>query len=282
VRTTDGVRLDGALALPKGIDRQHKSSVGAVLAVHGTGGNFYASTVFEGISPKLLADGIAVLRANTRGHDVISTAATLLGPRRLGSSLERVDECGHDLVGWIELLVARGFSSVALVGHSLGAIKALYLAASAPHPAVTRVVAISPPRLSYSHYVASEKREEFLAHHRAAEEHVAAGRGDALIEIKTPLPFLVSAASFLDKYGADEKYNFLRYLDRLRTPTLFVYGGIELEEVNFRGLPEAVAMQASTDQKIRVVTVAGANHAYTGQTDELSYKIRSWLAADSS
>ncbi len=105
------------------------------------------------------------------------------------------------------------------------------------------------------------------------------GHGDALMNISTPLPFLVSAASFIDKYGPDEKYNFLQSIDRLKLPTLFAFGGVELEEVNFRGLPEAIASAASTTQNIQVVTIAGANHVYTGQIDELAYKIRSWLAA---
>ena len=287
VRTADGLRLDGALAAPKhadcagepksadskGTDPQPTSPIDAALFVHGTGSNFYTSSLFEGLTPKLLSDGITVLRINTRGHDVVSIASTLHGPQRLGSSLEHVDDCRHDLIAWLEFLASRGFKSVALVGHSLGAIKSLYTVARVQHPALVRLIAISPPRLSHTHYLASEKRGEFLAHYRQAQEHAAAGRGDALIEIKTPLPFLVSAGSFIDKYGPDEKYNFLREIDRIHLPTLFTFGGIELEEVNFRGLPEDILATASPAQNIRVVTIIGANHIYTGQIDELSHKI---------
>jgi pimeloyl-ACP methyl ester carboxylesterase len=295
VRTADGVRLDGALAVPKHADPKHaefkhvgskaadskgEASVDAVLAVHGTGSSFYSSTLLEGLMPKLLADGIAVLRVNTRGHDIVSTAATLHGPLRLGSALETVDECRHDLIAWLEFLASRNYGSVALVGHSLGAIKAIYTAARAAHPALRRLIAISPPRLSHAYYLESEKREEFLAQYRMAKEHAAAGHGEALMEIKTPLSFLVSAASFLDKYGPEEKYNFLREIGRLNVPTLFVYGSVELEEVGFRGLPEAISAATSLDaaEKISVVSVAGANHVYTGQIDELSHKVRAWLA----
>jgi len=278
VRTADGVRLDGALAVPKSGALERKPTVDAVLAIHGTGSNFYSSAVFEGLAPKLLADGIALLRINTRGHDVISMAATLAGPRRLGSSLEQVSDCRHDLAAWLEFLASREYRSVALVGHSLGAIKAIYFAAQVAHPAVRRLVAISPPRLSYAYYLDSERHDEFKAHYDTAQEHVAAGRGETLIEIRTPLPFLVSAASFVDKYGPEEKYNILRQIRRIRVPSLFVFGGIELEEVNFRGLPEAIASAAVPEQNLRVVTIAGANHIYTGQIDELSHKLRAWLA----
>jgi pimeloyl-ACP methyl ester carboxylesterase len=279
VRTVDGVRLDGALAVPKHADPQRQPPVDAVLAVHGTGGNFYGSTLFEGLTPKLLADGIAVLRVNTRGHDVVNVASTLNGPLRLGSALEHVDDCRHDLIAWLEFLSSRNYKSVVLVGHSLGAIKAIHTVTRVSHPLVSRLIALSPPRLSHSHTLSSRKREEFLAEYRLAQEHVAAGRGEAFID--RPFWFLVSAASFLDKYGPDEKYNFLRDVDRLTLPTLFVFGGAELEEVNFRGLPDAISTAApNAAQKISVVTIAGANHIYTGQIDELSHKLRAWLARD--
>src|SRR5436190_600360 len=85
-------------------------------------------------------------------------------------------------------------STAARVGHSLGAIKAIHFAAHVAHPEVKRLVAISPPRLSYAYYLASERHDEFKAHYDTAREHVAAGRGETLMEIRTPLPFLVSAA----------------------------------------------------------------------------------------
>jgi pimeloyl-ACP methyl ester carboxylesterase len=279
VRTADGVRLDGALAVPKHVDPEHPPTIDAVLAIHGTGSNFYSSTLFENLTPQLLTDGIAVLRINTRGHDVVSVASTLHGPLRLGSALEHVDDCRHDLIAWLEFLSSRNFRSIALIGHSLGAIKSIYTAVRASHPALSRLIAISPPRLSYSHTLSSHKRDEFLAEYRLAQEHVAAGHGEAFID--RPFWFLVSAASFLDKYGPDEKYNFLHDVDRLTLPTLFVFGGLELEEVNFRGLPDAIPAAApNAAQKISVVTIAGANHIYTGQIDELSHKLRAWLARD--
>jgi pimeloyl-ACP methyl ester carboxylesterase len=210
---------------------------------------------------------------------VISNAATLQGPRRIGSSLEKVEDCCHDLLGWTEFLVERGFRSIAVIGHSLGGIKTVYSAVHSPHPAVQRLVVVSPPRLAHGYYLASEQRETFESHYREAEQSVAAGKPDELIQIRFPLPFLVSASSFLEKYGPDEKYNFLRYLGQIAVPALFTFGTVELQEVNFRGLPEAITEATSARQNIRVVTVDGANHSYTGKIDELSHNIRSWLAA---
>jgi pimeloyl-ACP methyl ester carboxylesterase len=281
VRTADGVRLDGALAVP--VDRSSTSApklpVDAVLNVHGTGSNFYGSSLFGPLVPKLLADGLAVLTVNTRGHDAVSNAATFTGPKRLGSAYEHVDDCRHDITAWCEFLVSRGAVSIALVGHSLGAIKAVHALAHSPHPAVKRLIAISPPRLSHQYYLNSEHREEFLSQYRQAEQAVAGGEPAKLLDVTFPLKFLFSAENYLDKYGPAERFNFLNQIARLQLPALFAFGEVELTDANFRGLPEAVAGAASPTQNIQVVTIAGANHSYTGQIDELAYKIRSWLAA---
>jgi hypothetical protein len=244
VRTADGVRLDGSLTRPlSGAVRQ--LSVDCVLAIHGTGSNFYSGHLFDNLSPKLVAAGLPVLRVNTRGHDVISNAATMEGPRRLGSSLELVEECRHDR-----------------------------------HSAVSRLVLISPPRLSYSHFLTTEKRDQFLGYYRQAEQLVAAGQGETLFEIKIPLSFLVSAESFLDKYGQDEKYNFLRQLDRLNVPCLCTFGSLEVaQEIAFTGLPEEVGEIAAKQSNLRVITVAGANHIYTGQIEALATNILAWLGS---
>ena len=146
VITRDGVRLDGAFraaAAPSSI------AVDAFCLVHGTGGNFYSSSLFDAFADRLLSLGCGVLRINTRGHDGISTAVTAKGGRRLGAAYEVVDDCRHDLGAWIDWLKQRGCPRIGLIGHSLGAVKCLYALAQEPQLAATCVIALSPPRLSY-------------------------------------------------------------------------------------------------------------------------------------
>ena len=217
VRTADGVRLDGAWRYPKGRSctrtrpsmRSFASTAPAVISTPARSAKdsrAQTSRRWAGRAPS----------EHVRGHDVISNAATLQGPRRLGSSLERVDDCCHDLIAWTQFLVECGFQSIAVIGHSLGGIKTVYAAVTVrPHPAVKRLIVASPPRLAHGYYLASEQQETFQSHYREAERYVAAGKADELMNIRFPLPFLVSAASFLEKYGPDEKYNFLRYLKQI-------------------------------------------------------------------
>src|SRR5437879_2919972 len=89
--TRDGVRLDGTYQAPPTVTRP--PSVAAFCLVHGTGGNFYSSTLFDAFADRLLRLGCGVLRVNTRGHDGISTASTSKGSRRQGAAYEIVDDC---------------------------------------------------------------------------------------------------------------------------------------------------------------------------------------------
>src|SRR5262245_38568471 len=147
VTCRDGVRLDGIRLAPPS---PGSGPLDAVVCVHGTGSNFYGSTLFDAIAAKLLELNVAVVRINTRGHDLMSTAATPRGGRRLGAAYEVFDDCRHDLAAWIAWAKANCGPRLGLIGHSSGAVKCLYAMAHEPDDAVGRLVAVSPPRLSHS------------------------------------------------------------------------------------------------------------------------------------
>jgi pimeloyl-ACP methyl ester carboxylesterase len=277
VVTSDGVRLDGMLQASHSA-AAIESGVDVVCMIHGTGGSFYSSTLFDHLGERLLASGVTVLRVNTRGHDGISTAVTTQGGRRIGAAYEVVDDCRHDVAAWVELLGRRGFRRIGLVGHSLGAVKCVYALAHERSIGVAGLAAISPPRLSYSHFVASLQGGEFLETYRAADRLVQAGRSATLIEVKLPLPFVVTAGGYVEKYGPDERYNFLKYVERLSCPALFTFGAIELaSNMAFHGLPEALGPPAAKQGRTQVVTVSGADHFYSAARGPLSDQVLSWL-----
>src|SRR5207253_2019123 len=147
--TRDGLRLDGAYHEPA-VEAPRALALDALCLVHGTGGNFYGSTLLEAFAEKLLSLGCAVLRVNTRGHDPVSTAATARGGRRQGAAYEAVDDCRHDVAAWLDWLRPRAGPRVGLLGHSMGAVKCLYAPAQEPDLQPACVIALSPPRLSYA------------------------------------------------------------------------------------------------------------------------------------
>jgi pimeloyl-ACP methyl ester carboxylesterase len=281
VTAADGLRLDGILELPAE-GAEPTPAIDAWVCIHGTGSNFYSSTLLAGIAPRLLAFGGAVLRANTRGHDLMCTAATSSGRRWQGAAYERVDESPLDLAAWVEFLNARGFSRIGLLGHSLGAVKAIYTLAQQSAPRVAGLVAVSPPRLSYSYFCHGARGDEFKTTFAAAEEHVRGGRGEALMEVKFPLPYVVSAAGYVNRYGPDERYNVLTLLDRVAVPTLVTYGSREVQaDLAFVLMPEAVEPLSTPANSLQVAVIAGGDHQYTGVHGALAARIETWLRRQS-
>jgi pimeloyl-ACP methyl ester carboxylesterase len=269
--TRDGLRLDGmyyASSLS-----QHRSDV--FLFIHGTGSNFYSSTLFDALATRLLAFGCSILRVNTRGHDLMATASTSRGGVRVGAAYENFDDCRHDLAAWIAWIKGHGGSRIGLIGHSSGALKCLYSQAHEPEDAVKCIVALSPPRLSYSWFAQSEKASEFLHTIQQAQALVDAGEPQSLLDVKFPLPFVITAAGYVEKYGRDERYNYVRFLDRVCCPTLVTLGEVEMaNNVAFR---EGVSAIGEVAPHVKVETIAGADHFYTGVRDELCRCIEGWL-----
>src|SRR5262249_2488162 len=130
---------------------------------------------------------------------------------------------------------------VGLIGHSLGAVKCLYALAQEPDPRVACIIALSPPRLSYEWFCASPQAADFLADFHAAQQLVDRGEPPALLDVKLPLPFVITAAGYVEKYGPDERYNYLRFLRSVSCPTLVTFSSIEVENnMAFRKAPEAI------------------------------------------
>lgn len=277
VTTADGLRLDGALSLPTEAARP-EFSFDAVLCIHGAGGNFYGSTLLEAVALRMLELGLAALSVNTRGHDIVSMASTSSGGRRQGGALEVVDDCRLDLIAWIDFLAQRQMPRVLLLGHSLGAVKAIYTMGAERLPSVVGVVAISPPYLSYNNFAASPKRETFLANIEAANTLVAAGQPDALMSVDFPLPYIISAASYLDKYGPAQRYNVVKHLERVAVPVLLTLGSLEVRNnVAFAPLPAALEPLIASNQAFSLAVVAAADHFYSGARSELIGHVERWL-----
>ena len=275
--TTDGIRLDGALVSPADDAGRHPT-VDALLMIHGTGANFYASSLLSYLAEHFSKAGIAALLANTRGRDLAYTAGTFDGPRRLGAAFERVDDCRRDLPAWFDLLRGRGNRRIGLLGHSLGAIKGVYALAvdGDDGPDCTCLCAISPARLSHDYFLASPRGEEFRQTLQRAAQMVENGNADTLIDVRFPIPYLVTAAGYLDKYGPGERFNVLNHLGRLPCPTLFTFGSVEVRDhIAFAGLPEAI--EAAEHAHLQVATIAGADHVYSGTRTELASRITRWL-----
>jgi alpha/beta superfamily hydrolase len=109
---------------------------------------------------------------------------------------------------------------------------------------------------------------------------VKEGNGETLISVEFPLPIIIAAETYLDKYGPGERYNILRFFDRITVPLLFVFGAGELEEAGpaFADLPSAIRSSRRSDQAVEVVAITDADHFYRDKQAQLAARILQWLA----
>ena len=274
--TRDGVRLDGIFQ--ESSQDEGPFPLDAVCFVHGTGGNFYSSALFEYLGQQFLKNGASVLRVNTRGHDGLSTAVTDKGGRRQGAAFELVDDCRHDITAWMDWLKQLGCERIALVGHSLGAVKSIYAQSHEPNPNISCLIALSPPRLSYEWFCAGDQRELFLETFQKAETLVSNGQANQLMEVKLPLPFVISAAGYVEKYGPEERYNFLRFIAGVKCPLLLTLGGEEIvSNMAFRDTTAALQSLSPRPKKLTVETIPSGDHFYSGVREELGEVVEKWM-----
>lgn len=262
--TSDGQQLDGAFC-QTAVER-NSVPVDAFLLVHGTGGNFYSGSVFDTWTRLSLAAGIPVLRINTRGHDGLAGG-------------ERVADCVHDLAAWLDWLAMRGCRRVAVVGHSMGAVKTLFAAAHQPHDSIVACIALSPPRFCHAILIADPRYTSFREAWQRSVELVAAGRGDEWLSVTQPLPLVMTAAGFVEKYGPDDRYDFVPWLARLSSPTLFVFGEQTVTtSPPFADLPEAIERELTRmPAGSGLHVVPGGDMAYRPSPEEPFRLAWKWL-----
>ena len=276
VVTSDQLSLDGALQWAVG-DSSGLLDLDAMILLHGVGSNFYGSTLMEGMAAALVASGVSALRVNTRGHDTVSTARRGDGAAQIGAAYEKVDDACLDISAWTDYLLHRGCRSVGVLGHSLGAVKACYAQAFKPHPQVACLIPVSPPRLSCAAFRQAPESSGFIRSLREAESLIEANRPSDLFFSRFPIPTLMSAECYIDKYGPAERYNVVKFVDRIACPSLFVFGQAELDQggIAFAGMPEAIV--AAGPATLDVEVVSGANHFYAGRSDALIETVIDWL-----
>jgi alpha/beta superfamily hydrolase len=278
--TRDGLRLDGIFHSAAAPAEAHGDVAvpRTALLLHGAASNFYAGGVFEQLTPSLLDWGTHVLRVNTRGHDGYYTGRASGGFTRLGAAYECVADCTLDISAWLRWLENRELLPAVLLGHSLGAIKAIYSQATEPSTSVAGILAISPPRLSCSAFQWGRHAESFGSLLRDARRLEAEGVGNTVIESTFPFPMLITARAFLDKYGG-ETYNVVQLASKVPQPLTFLYGEVELSEgsVAFAGVPEALREQRRPDQQLDIQIVERADHFYVGCQEALrNHVLAAW------
>lgn len=270
----EGLRLDGAFLAPQS-GASPKGPVGAVLLIHGSTGNFYAGSTIA-MAEDLRNQGYPCLSLNTNAHDTVWYNAS--NSNYYGVGFEILDRSRLDIKAGIDYLAGLGFQRIAILGHSMGAVRVGYYAATEPDDRVATVIPVSPVRLSYSYMMASEDAEEFKGIIQRAGELEAQGKAQELMAVKYPIPQMFSAASYLDKHGPGERYNLVTLAPRIKVPVFAIAGSLETHS-RLRDMARDLATAAVNSPKAEYTIIDGGNHALNNRREEAATAVLGWLAS---
>lgn len=272
--TSDGLRLDGAFfAPPPGI--QGRGPVEAVLLIHGSAGNFYTAST-KAMAEDLRNRGYACLTLNTNAHDTVWHNSG--DGRFYGVAFEILDRSRLDLRAGVDYLSGLGYRRIGLMGHSMGAVRVGYYAATEPDDRVAAVIPISPVRLSYSYFLASKDAQEFQGIVQRANQLVAEGKGQELMDVKFPIAQMFSAAAYLDKHGPAERYNLVSLAHRVKVP-LFVLAGSLETHTRLRDAARDIALAAVNSPRAEYTVIEGGNHGLGNRQQEAAAAVLNWLGS---
>lgn len=278
VTTADGLLLDGALRVPAGA--RSTLPVDACLLIHGTGGSFTTPGLLEAFANQTAAAGIPSLRVNTRGHDLMARIPTVRGSVLGGAAYENIADCRHDVAAWLHLLAERGYRRIAVVGHSMGGVKAIYTLSRQSTDHVACLVAISPPRFNHAHFQRHKLAGQFREDYRRADALVSRGEGEVLLQIRQPMPLVMPASGFVAKYGPHDEFDIVKLLPHVHCPALVLIGTESSRNAAaFDGLREELERMAAGRTGLKVVAVEGADISYQGHLGAPFENMVDWLGS---
>jgi pimeloyl-ACP methyl ester carboxylesterase len=264
--TEDGLRLEGVRYGPS-------SSELAIVYTHGATSSFLRPTHVT-IGRALARDGFTVIAGNNRGSGLATVFQTRSGERIcVGTWFERLADGMVDIAAWIDLAAAAGAKRVVLLGHSLGAAKAVLYASERPDPRLAGLVLASPA----FHLVSGERPVDPQVVERARRA-VEAGRPAELVDLGDfPLIFgRMSAATVLD-YATGRANVWGPTAPRLRAVGCPVLGFYGTSEPAIGGQAELERIAHLVRGSFTAMLITGADHMYIGHEEEAAAVVANWI-----
>lgn len=273
IQAADGVELVGAVIRPA----NPRPNALPIVWVHGFTGSFCESHAIK-IGRRLAERGHVFVTGNNRGHDFGAILPIRETPQQRlgGAAWEMLGESPLDVDAWIGFATGLGVAQVALVGHSLGGMKSTYYLATREDPRVKAFVNASGPVWRFI-----GPAPEAVARLPEAQQMVEAGRG---LELLPPFTFEGTSGVSAQTVVGGEEFRAVIFGDQdrppavalLRLPLLTILGS----EESWLGVPadlDWVKATARSAPRCDTAYIQGADHVYTGHTDEVADIIADWV-----
>lgn len=257
----------------------------ALLWVHGLTGKFYGNLKLMNLFAKHCEKyGMGFAAFNNRGHDIISNFKKTDGTRvTIGAGGELFEESVFDIEASVAFLVGQGFSEIILVGHSTGANKVCYYAATNLDPRVTGIVLAGPmsDRLSRN-----TDKEQYDKNMTMLKMLIDEGKGAALITKVGGFPMtanrlwsLLAPNTKEDIFNYGDTKNTLSDFGTIQKPLLVVFS--ENDETADRPITtiKNVFDTHTASKNFKSIIIPDTTHSYEGKEVEFVKIVVSWGAS---
>mgnify|MGYP001563517734 CR=1 FL=1 len=283
ITTKDKLLHQGIYFEPK------KKGKKAIFWVHGLSGTFDGDlALHEAFSYACEKEGWGYAAFHNRGRNLIAGIRKLDGTPPKGHSYflagagqEVFTESVFDIQAGVDFLVKQGFKEIILIGHSTGANKVCYFAATQKNPHVVGAVLAGPMSDRLDTTLQKEKVKKDIARMR---DLIAQGKGDQLLLGYnffpiTPKRFLslFEPGSTEDVFDYGDKKPKLRYFSKIRLPLMVLLAGDdEYADRPMKDIQKVFDTHAKSKQ-YKSMIIPGALHKFNGKEKEAIQAILDWL-----
>lgn len=264
------------------------SSKRALLWVHGLTSTFYGdTTLFGELTDACEKEGMGFAAFNNRGHDETSSFRKIDSTKTkgydhvyIGAGREVFEECVYDIESGISFLEQQGFREVFLIGHSTGANKVCYYAATKKDKRVKGVVLAGP--LSDRLDPGVEKKK-ISADRKKALELIKRGKGDELVFGFHFFPMTPKRHISLFGPSNEDMFDYgdtspkLKFFSAIKIPTMVIIGGNdEYADRAVKDIVNVFDLRAKM-KHYKSVIVPNGLHGFEGNEQGAAESIMKWV-----
>lgn len=274
VITADDIKLQGII-----VETNPKNEI--VIFIHGTSDSFYGVNFIKNFFQELPKKDIAFLSTNNRGAFVLEAY------QKSGSGVEHFEDCILDIDTWIKFAVDKGYSTVTLVGHSLGTEKVVYYMNKGKFIDKVKSVILLGPADSFG-YHHRELKNQLSVLEKEAKHLVREGKGSQFLTAVWNSHAGVmpqNAESYLNLFSDDSelskalplrKREKLEYYRNIKVPILAVIG----DQYEYTVIPirEALELLKEENPNAEVFQFNNCDHDFTGKEVDLTNTVVKFLS----
>jgi len=261
----------------------------ANIFIHGFTSDFYSHKFFNEAIKALNKDNNCAIAIQTRGTGIYTEflKGNWLDGVNIGSYYEKLEEANLDISAWIDFLMAQGYTSFNLIGHSLGTIKSVrYLFEGKYKNNINSLVLLAP--FDKNGYIIRHSGDKFKTRLQDVEEQIKAGKGQEIVPSDYE-DYPISYDTYKSWYAQDElscmfdfykgdNYNY-PILSQIKIPVQIIVGDKdEYFYINeFNNLNQVKSILNNHISNLKLDIINGADHCYVGYEHQVSNLVSNFV-----